>query len=189
MFFNTNQEDSVIRWQNVSNNIKNIWNNNYINLFEFLCVVALSYDLYYAYNCDKNFCGFYIFNTMMIIVYIFIIIVAKIFIDDVYTGVAINNNYRLHLLIIFVILLYYSIIDYVLLFGIKYKHTEKIMFKYEMYMPIIFKVLITVFSCYIVTKNRVRDVYISFYNGSQDDNNASRNNLMDDMEYVPPNNL
>ena len=58
-----------------------------------------------------------------------------------------------------------------------------------MYIPLIFKVLITLFSCYIVTKNRVRDVYISFYNGNQDDNNASRNNLIDDMEYVPPNDL
>ena len=89
----------------------------------------------------------------MIIVYIFIIIVAKIFINDIYTGNAINPNYKTHLLVIFIILLYYSIIDYVLLFGIKYKHTEKIMFEYEMYMPIIFKVLISLFSSYIVTKN------------------------------------
>ena len=89
-------------------NIRELWNKNYLNICEMFCIIVLSYDIYAYTFCDK-YCGFYIFNTMMVIIYLFIYFITKILTNNFNDSLS-RDDYKRCLCVLIVLFIYFLIL-------------------------------------------------------------------------------
>jgi len=147
-------------------NFRELWNNNYLNICEMYCIIVLSYDIYGYTFCEK-YCGFYIFNTIMVIIYIFIYFITKILTNNFNDNLS-RDEYKRCLCVLIVLFIYFLILDYVLIIiGSGINDDEKIKFNIlneYIFIPIFSKMLINWFFIYVAHKNRVNTINIAFYN-------------------------
>lgn len=147
-------------------NIRELWNKNYLNICELFCIIVFSYDIY-AYSWCNKYCGFYIFNTLMVIIYLFIYYITKLLTNNFNDNLS-RDDYKRSLCVLIVLFIYFLILDYVLIIlGSSINNDEKIKLNIldeYIFISIFSKMLINWFYMYIAHKNRVNTVNIAFYN-------------------------
>ena len=154
-------------------NFTDFWDNYYLRICEVICMIILLYNIL-AYTWCEIYCGFYIFNSIMVVIYIFIYFILKILSND-FNDILSRDEYRRSVIILIILFLYFLMIDILLIyFGLSdsNKKIKKLNILDEyIFISIFSKMLITVFYIYISNRNRINSINISFYSISRDNMN------------------